>query len=421
MKLYALTDCNNFYASCERVFNPKLEGQPIVVLSNNDGCAIARSNEAKALGVQMGEPAFKLKELIKKHNIHVFSSNYTLYGDMSRRVMNILSQFTPNVEIYSIDEAFLDFSDFYSLNLAEYARKMKVYVQQCTGIPVSVGVAGTKTLAKLANRLSKKSAKAAGVLVLTEPLHIKAALQRTQVGDIWGIGRQYARFLQKHNINTAYDFSQASESWVKKHLHVVGQRTLLELRGKPCIELEEVQPDKKGICTSRSFGKPVTELEHLKEAIASHSSKCAEKLRKQHSCANTLTVFVHTSHYTTKPQYFNSQSIVMPVASNSTLEMIHYACKAVERIYKPGYEYKKCGVILTEIVHEQQVQRSLFDTINREKHHSLMLTLDKVNSLYGSNSLKAAAQGNGKRIKMNQEQLSPCYTTRFTDLLTIRI
>jgi DNA polymerase V len=419
--MYALTDCNNFYASCERVFNPKLEGKPVVVLSNNDGCAIARSNEAKALGIQMGAPAFQLRDIVKKHKVHVFSSNYALYGDMSDRVMKVLGQFTPDIEIYSIDEAFLDFSDFLHTDLNAYARHMRNTVRQWTGIPVSVGIAPTKTLAKLANRLAKKSVKANGVLVLREPAHIKAALQRTSVGDVWGIGRQHTRFLSRHGIHTAYDLSQASEGWVQKHMHITGLRTLLELNGKPCITLELQPPDKKGICSSRSFAVPVEELQHVKEAVAQHASRCGEKLRKQSSCANALTVFIHTSRFTEGPQYCNSRTVVLPVATSSSLELIHYAHKAVDSIYEKGYKYKKAGVIVSGIVPDRQVQYHLLDPIDRAKHIQLMTTLDKINGRWGRHTVKAAALGDGQRTRMNQEQLSPCYTTRWQDFLRIRI
>jgi DNA polymerase V len=421
VKLFALTDCNNFYASCERVFNPSLWGKPVVVLSNNDGCAVARSNEAKALGIKMGQPAFELVDLVKKHDVKVFSSNYALYGDMSARVMSILSTYTPNIEVYSIDEAFLDFSDFYSLDLDAYSRKMRSYVHQATGIPVSVGVAATKTLSKLANRLAKKSKKADGVLILTDPRHIEAALKATEIGDVWGIGRQHTKRLQQKGVQTAYDFTRLPDEWVKKHMHITGLRTLKELKGTPCIELEETVPDKKGICTSRSFGKKVNSLDALKEAVSFYASNCAAKLRKQHSCANTLTVFIHTSPFADGPQYYNGKTLTLPVASNSSLELIHYANLALGLIFKEGYEYKKAGVIVGEIVPDKQVQRHLFDTVNREKHMQLMKALDAVTRLHGRDALKAAVQGNGKRVKMNQEKLSPRYTTDMNQLLTIKI
>ncbi|MDX5347096.1 MAG: Y-family DNA polymerase [Hymenobacteraceae bacterium] len=414
--LFALVDCNNFYASCERAFKPELNGVPVVILSNNDGCIIARSNEAKALGIKMGEPAFKARDIIEQHQVRVFSSNYTFYGDMSRRVMSILATFTPSIEIYSIDEAFLDLGNFYGTDLIEYGQNMRKTVLDCTSIPISVGVAKTKTLAKLANRLAKKSAKTNGVLVLTDPYHIRVALQRTEVGDVWGIGRRNAKKLATFGIHTAWDLSQATDAFLKKHLTVVGLRTAKELRGEPCIELEMIAPPKQNICTSRSFGHRVTTLDELQEATANYAARCAAKLRRQKYCAGALTVFVMTNQFANDPQYYNSQTIALPVASNSTLELVQYASLAIKRMYKDGYRYKKSGVIVSELRPENQVQRSLLDVIDRDKHQHLMQALDKLNSRYGKDQIITAAQGTTRPWHMKSAMLSPCYTTRLSDL-----
>ncbi|MFD3003513.1 Y-family DNA polymerase [Pontibacter toksunensis] len=420
--LFALCDCNNFYASCERVFKPALNGKPVVVLSNNDGCVIARSNEAKALGIQMGEPLFKIRNLVDNRHVHAFSSNYVLYGDMSDRVMQTLSMFTPNVEIYSIDECFLDLGDFYDIDLFSYAWNIKRTVQQWTGIPVSLGVAPTKALAKVANKLAKKSSKAKGVLVLTDPYHIRKALEATKIEDVWGIGTQYAKFLKKRNIHTAYDFTQLSENWVRKHMTVVGVRLLKELRGESCLELEEVAPPKKGICTSRSFGKKLNNFEEVQEATATYAAKCAKKLRQQKSCARMITVFVNTNWFSERDsQYHGSKTICLPVASNSDIELIHYANIALKAIYRDGYWYKKSGVVVTDIVPENQVQLDLLDTVDREKHAKLMEVIDGLTDKFGRGKVSVATQGVDKSWLLRSDMKSPCYTTRLSEIPSVYV
>ncbi|MFC5269909.1 Y-family DNA polymerase [Adhaeribacter terreus] len=419
--LFALVDCNNFYASCERVFQPKLNGQPIVVLSNNDGCVIASSNEAKELlgGSNMGKAAFEIEALLKQHNVKVFSSNYTLYGDISNRVMSILSTFSPNIEVYSIDEAFLDLGNFYEVNLQKYSRQIKDTVLQYTSIPISVGVASTKTLAKLANKLSKKSKKADGVLVLTDPKHIEAALKSTAISSIWGIGRQYAKKLSVHGMETAWDLCQAPDSFIKKHLTVVGFRTVKELRGEPCLDLEITSDPKKHICTSRSFSYKVTTLTDLQEATANYVARCAAKLRKQKSCAACVTVFVMKKRYPQPEYMYFSQTVALPVATNSTPELLKYVRKAVEQLYVPGYKYRKSGVIVSGLCPDNQVQASLLDTVDREKHAKAMQALDKVNKRFGKDMVLSAAQGTVRPWKMKSEMLSKCYTTDLKNLLEV--
>jgi DNA polymerase V len=416
--LFALVDCNNFYASCERVFQPDLNGVPIVVLSNNDGCVIARSNEAKALGIIMGEPYFKIRGLELENKVKVFSSNYALYGNMSDRVMNTLAEFTPNIENYSIDESFLDLGNFYGKDLTSYSWEIKNRVWRNTGIPVSIGVGRTKVLSKIANRLAKKSAKANGVLVLTDPKHIEAALKRTEIGDIWGIGGQYKRFLKKYLIETAFDFiTKASESWVKKQMSVVGLRLHQELRGINCMELDQVMPTKKGIMTSRSFGKKLTKLEDVQEATANFAAKCAFKLRQQNSCARTITVFIETNRFAEKDsQYGAKKTVNLPVPTNSDIEIIHYADIALKAIFRQGYFYKRTGVFVTDIIPSDQVQSNLFDTVDREKHSKLMDALDYLNSRYERGKVKIGKQGYGSDWQLKCEHLSPCYTTRLSDI-----
>lgn len=418
--MFALLDCNNFYASAERVFNPSLNGKPVVVLSNNDGCVIARSNEAKALGIPMGEPFFKIRNLVESGQVHAFSSNYVLYGDMSDRVMNTLSRFSPSVEVYSIDESFLDLGDFYGIDLFSYAWEIKRTVTQWTGIPVSIGVASTKALAKVANKLAKKSKKANGVLVLTDPRHLEKALEATKIEDVWGIGGQYAKFLRKRNVNTALDFTKLSENWVRQHMTIVGVRLLKELRGESCLELEEVSPPKKGICTSRSFGKTVTSYNEVSEATASYAAKCAKKLRQQKSCAKLLTVFVSTNRFSERDsQYHGSKTICLPVASNSDMELIHYANIALRAIYRKGYWYKKSGVIVTEIVPEHQVQLDLLDTVDRAKHARLMEAMDGLTDRFGRSKVRVAKQGIDTTWQLKSDYKSPCYTTRISELQTV--
>ena len=418
--MYAIVDCNNFYASCERVFNPKLIGKPVVVLSNNDGCVIARSNEAKALGIEMGAPAFFMEELLKKHKVAVFSSNYTLYGDMSQRVMKLLANFAQEVEIYSIDEAFLSLHG-YTFNLEEHAQKIRQTVTQGTGIPVSIGIAPTKTLAKIANRFVKKNPALNGVFALDTKEKITDALKNTHIGDVWGIGGQYAKMLNIQNVFTAYDFIQLPDAWVREKMTIVGLRTKHELSGKPCIPLELVPPSKKGICTSRSFGQLLTDYEPIAEAASAYAARCAEKLRSQKSCANSMLIFLHTNQFRTQDaQYLVNSVINFPIPTNSTIEITKYALFALKQIYKPGYNYKKVGIIVNDLVPANQIQTGLFDRVNRDKHSKLMDIMDKVNRSVGKEKLKLAIQGKDKIWKLRQEKLSPHYTTRWDEILTIR-
>ncbi len=419
--MFALIDCNNFYASCERVFNPSLNGVPIVVLSNNDGCIVARSQEAKDLGIPMGAPAFQIKDVIESNNVAVFSSNYTLYGDMSARVMRTISGFAENIEIYSIDEAFIDFRGMENFDLAVYGRKIVRTVTRNTGIPVSMGIAPTKTLAKVANKYAKKHKGYKGVcLIDTEEKRVKA-LQKFKIEDVWGIGRRYEKLLKYHGVNTAYDFTQKSRSWVRKNMTVVGERMWDELRGFPCIEMEDTAKAKKQICTSRSFGTRLTEFEDIFEAVSNYTASCAAKLRKQKSCAAGIMVFIMTNPFRENdPQYVNSRHYKLPVATNSTSELIEFSKLLLKEIYKKGYSYKKAGTIITEIIPENPVQGDLFDVKDRAKQKLLMNAVDKINDGAGTYKVRIASQGYGKKWKLKNEKLSPCYTTRIDDIIKIK-
>ena len=414
--MFGLVDCNNFYASCERVFNPSLNGKPIVVLSNNDGCVIARSNEAKVLGIKMGVPAYQIKDLVKQHDVAVFSSNYVLYGDMSGRVMSMLAELAPEIEVYSIDEAFLNLAgikDLQSLG-ANIVRK----VSRGTGIPVSLGIAPTKTLAKMANKFAKKYPAYNRLCIIDTEEKREKALKLFEIGDVWGISRRQAAKLEKQGVKTAFDFTQLPGSWVRKNMTVVGERTWKELRGISCIDMESAPPAKKQICTSRSFGKMVEDIDTMSEAIATHASACAKKLRQQKSYAMSLMVFIHTNNFREDlPQYWKNTIIKLPVPTNDTLEIVHYALEGLKSIFMPGYQYKKAGVIITEIVTSAQL--GLFDTVDREKREKLMQAIDKVNGEH-RHLVKLAVQGNGRDWKLKQEQLSKRYTTDINEVLTIK-
>lgn len=419
--MYALVDCNNFYASCERLFNPSLAKRPIVVLSNNDGCVIARSDEAKAIGIVMGSPVFMMGEVIKKNGVAVFSSNYTLYGDLSDRVMQTINAYVPAMEIYSIDEAFLNMSGMCNQDLFALGETIRRKVKKDIGIPVSVGIAPTKTLAKMANRYAKKYNKPAGVFWAQNDGLVHEMLAKTGVQDVWGIGHQYSLFLQKHGFKTALDLANAPEEWVRKNMSVVGQRLLNELKGIPCLQnLYKARP-KKNICTSRSFGKLLTEKDEIKVAIANYAALCASKLRQQKTCCKKLEVFIQTNpHKISHKQYFMSIVINLETASNNAGEIIKYAMKGFDIIFKDGYRYLKCGVIVMDLVPEDVFQGSLFAPSNT-KAKSVMDTMDNLNKGLGAELVRTASQGFERRYKLKAEFLSPCYTTNIEQILKVKI
>ena len=414
--MYALVDCNNFFVSCERVFDSRLDGKPVIVLSNNDGCAISRSNEAKALGIAMGANYFEIEKLVKRHNVMVLSTNFVLYADMSMRVKGLLTKFCPSIEDYSIDESFLDFSGFQQSNLKEYCTRIFQTIMQGTGIPVSVGVAPTKTLAKIANKYAKKYSGYKGVCVIDSEEKRLKALQKYDIGDVWGIGRQHTKRLSSLGIKTAYDFTQLPRGWVKKNMTVTGERTWRELLGEPCIQMELNQPDKQSIMVSRSFGKMIPDYETLSDALSTYTCMAAAKLRKQKSCAKAMLVFIDTNPYREDLKQYSRHIVInLPVASSSSQELLQYALKGLKKIYKSDFMYKKAGVMLMDISTEDAVQGNLFDKLDRQKQKSLMEVLDKINDRYGRNTLKFAVMGDGKAWKIKQERLTPCYTTRITD------
>ncbi|MDX9919603.1 MAG: Y-family DNA polymerase [Paludibacter sp.] len=417
--MFALIDCNNFYASCERVFNPSLNGKPVLILSNNDGCVIARSNEAKALGIPMGAPAFKFKEVIENGEVHVFSSNFALYGDMSNRVMTILGTFCPKMEIYSIDEAFLDFSGFDLYDLEALGCEIRKRVLQWTGIPVSVGFAHTKALAKVANRIAKKfTDRTGGVYTIdTEEQRIKA-LKWLKIEDVWGIGRQHARRLKEMNVLNAYQFTQLTDRWVRDMMTVVGLRLKLDLQGEPTLQLEDVR-DKKSIATTRSFDHNYKDLTLIKERVASFAVSCAEKLRRQRCCCQSVMVFLHTNGFREdQPQYSKNIVIKLPFATNSSIEIVKFAVMGLEQIFREGYGYKKAGVIVSDFSPEGNQQLTLFDSRN-VKHIELMKAVDNINRSMGQQKVRLAAQEPGRVWKMKQERLSPRYTTNLNEIITV--
>jgi DNA polymerase V len=418
--LFALIDCNNFYVSCERLFQPALLGKPVVVLSNNDGCVIARSDEAKALGIPMGLPAFKLADLVKEHPIEVYSSNYTLYGDVSARVMTTLTQWTPDVEVYSIDEAFLQCSPLPPDALTMYGQSIRATIQQWTGIPVSIGIGPTKTLAKLANRRAKRSPEAQGVVALTSSAQIEATLTQTPIEDIWGIGPGYSRRLKNHEIRTALQLRDVDDRWVRQEFGIVGLRLVWELRGISCLPLERCPPPKQSLMVSRSFGRPITTLIEMREAVATYTTRAAEKLRRNYVAAGVLTVFLMTSRFTDEPQYSNSITLPLPVATQDTAELIQYAFQGIEQLFREGYRYQKAGVILTALVPVSQVQAHLFDGLDRERSKRLMAAIDTINKEWGSSTIRYAAVGLRPAWMMRCARRSPRYTTRWEELAVVR-
>jgi DNA polymerase V len=416
MKKVALIDCNSFYASCEQVFVPRLYGKPVIVLSNNDGCIVARSKEAKAAGIKMGEPLFKVQNLIQKHSVQVFSSNYALYGDMSDRVMQTLGHFSPKTEIYSIDEAFIELEGFQSRNLTDYGQQMRNTVRRHTGVPVSIGIAPTKTLAKVANHLAKVSS--AGV-VDVDDIDLNKILAEFEIEDVWGIGRRWGRSLRQQGIETALQLRNTDPYWAKRKYSVVMQRTILELRGHACIPLELSPPTRKSICVSRSFSRPVTELGELKEAIATYVSRAAEKLRHYHLTANILQVFAHTSRF--KDDYYsNGTTITLPMSTQDTRELVFFALRGAEAIYRPGYCFVKAGVLLLELQPETVRQGHLFLERDEERAAILMNTIDSINRQFGRGTLQFAAAGLQKSWGMKQGMRSPRWTTAWDEIPVVR-
>lgn len=420
--MFALVDCNNFYASCERVFQPQFNGKPVAILSNNDGCVISRSDEAKAIGLPMGAPAFKYEAFFKEHDVKVFSSNYPLYGDMSERVMNILGQFTPDVEIYSIDEAFLQFKGFDTYDFNDYGLQIRQRVLKWTGIPTCVGIAPTKALSKVANKIARKFlVKTQGVYVIdTEEKRIKA-LKWLKIEDVWGIGYGNAKKLKLKQVITAYDFTLLSDDWVKSNLAIVGLRLKNELLGISNLALDEPITSKKAIATTRSFEGTLNNFEDLRERVATFAISASEKLRKQQSCCNMLYVFIKNNKHNKIGETYQSASTIvhLPYPTDSSLTISKHAIEGLTRIYKKGLHYKKAGVVLMGLVPNNQRQLNLFVEEN-PKHQKLMATIDTFNKTYGDLKIRLGQQDLKRTWKMRQERLSPKFTTNINEILTVK-
>ena len=417
--MFALVDCNNFYASCERVFNPSLQHKPIVILSNNDGCIISRSDEAKELGIPMGAPIFKYRKLLNTHNVQILSSNYSLYGDMSSRVMSILKQFTPDIQVYSIDESFLKLDGFENYDLTNYGVIIKDRILKWTGIPTCVGIAPTKALSKVANKIARKyPVETNGVYVIDSEIKITNALKWTKIKDIWGIGSKLSNRLSMKGCKNAYDFTQLPESWVKSNMSVVESRLQRDLLGIPTLNLE-VQKSKKSIATTRTFEKPLFDIESIKERISTFSFVSGEKLRRQKSHCHMIIILLRSNSFREDlKQHYATKAISLPYPTNSSLVLSNYAIKAIESVFKKGIAYKKAGIILTGLVPSNNYQLNIFDWEN-SNHQPLMNAIDKINYKF-SNKIKLANQDLKKTWKMKQDYLSPNYTTNIQDIIKVK-
>ena len=417
-KKIALVDCNSFYVSCERLFNPKIRKKPVVVLSNNDGCIISRSNEAKALGIKMGEPYFKEKDIIVKNDVQVFSSNYALYGDLSRRVMRTLKRFNCDIEIYSIDEAFLDLSNYSDNEIEDVGKEIRNVVLQWTGIPTSIGIAKTKTLSKVANHIAKK--KQSGLVSLIGVENIDPILEKVEINDVWGVGKQLTKFYHNNGIYNAKQLKNKSNTWIKKNSNVLGSRTAMELRGIPCIDLEKINTKRKSCVVSRSFGKRAESFQELKEAIAGYSLNASEKIRSESLVAKSITVFIRTSPFQNRYGFYsNSKTIDLPMATNNSIEIVKTAVSGLETIFKNGYRYQKAGVMLSHLS-DSNNGKNLFSSERDEKINSLMKSIDNTNYRYGRSTLSLASAGVHKKWNSRRQHYSKIDTADFYSLPTIK-
>lgn len=421
--MFALADVNSFYASCETVFRPDLKGRPVVVLSNNDGCVIARSAEAKKLGIKMGDPFFKMRDLFDKHNIVTFSSNYALYADMSSRVMTVLEEMSPAVEVYSIDEAFMNLQGVSNCqNLEEFGREVRAKVLQWTGLTVGVGIAPTKTLAKLANHAAKKWTKTGGVVDLSLLARQRKLMALVDAGDVWGVGRRISKKLNDMGIKTALQLADAPTPLIRKHFNIVLERTVRELRGEPCLELEEFAPTKQQIVCSRSFGDRVTEYELMREAICSHAVRAAEKLRGERQYCRHISAFVKTSPFAVNEVYFGKTAgTKLQIPTQDSRDIVAAATKCLDAIWQDGHRFQKCGVMLGDFYSQGVAQLGLFDEYKpRSNSEQLMTVLDGINHS-GKGRVWFAGQGIQKTWEMKRQMLSPAYTTRFSDLMRVKV
>ena len=417
-KVFALIDCNAFFVSCERVFNPKLNNRPVVALSNNDGCIISRSKEAKALGIKMGVPLFKVKDIVEKEKVVVFSSNYTLYADMSRRVMNIISSSSPYTEIYSIDEAFVELSSL-PIDYESYAHQLRQTILQHTGIPVSIGIASTKTLAKVANHKAKKDDSLNGVCSLVNYNNIDRILELTEVGDVWGVGRRLSKKLINHGIHNAKLLKNCSDSWIRKMMSVNGLKTITELRGISCIPLEEYSMTRKSCCTTRSFGKLLTNLEDIEQAVTTFARRAAERIRSESLAASCVSVFVRTNPFDKKSAYYsNAASRTLSHPTHDSITIIETALLLTKRIFKNNYQYKKAGVLLSGLCDDSEIQETLFEK-NYNQNSDLMSAIDAINYRYGRDTLQMASECKVGNWKQKRENCTRNYTTQIDRLLLV--
>ncbi len=420
--MFALADCNNFYASCERVFRPDLHNRPLIVLSNNDGCVVARSNEAKALGIGMGDPFFKIRDLVHDKGVAVFSGNMALYGDLSQRVRLVLTEFAPSVEVYSIDEVFLDLRGMAIADPDSYAKQISATCQRYTAIPVSVGIAPTKTLAKIAAHLCKHYPKLQGGCYMHRPADIEKVLRRLLVEEVWGIGRRSARKLHDQGIHTAWEFSRADEGVVRALLGITGLRTRLELRGVPCIEFEDTLEGRQSICVSRSFSHEIYDCRQLCEQVANFAASAVEKLRRQHSAAGELLLFAHSNRFKeSEPQSRGSILFPFTEATNDHRRVVASAVEAMRELYRRGIGYKRAGVVLMRLIPESAIQPALFESETmRERETRLSQVIDELRSSFGREAVRLGAQGNGEICSTNENR-SPRYTTNWDELPKISV
>lgn len=417
--MFALIDCNNFYVSCERVFNPRLEGKPVVVLSNNDGCIVARSNEAKAVGFKMGAPIFQHKHLIRQYQVKVYSSNYQLYGDMSRRVMSLLQSYSPDFEIYSIDEIFLSFTGFNAWNLTDYGLNIRKHILRGLKLPVSIGIGPTKTLAKIANYFAKKYPLLGGVCQFHDPKQIERLLTQVPIEEVWGVGRQWSAKLKEQGILTANDLAKMSHHLIKQKYNTLLAKTVLELQGIPCFAIDESGP-RKNIIVSRSFGKSIVQLQELREAVGHFASRAAEKCRQQNAYASGIMVFIRTNPFNqTSEQYVNSKTIAFPKETNNSAYILQTALQALKDIFQAGYQYKKAGTMLLDLVPVKTEQSDLFVEMDKFNSSTLMKAIDAINAKYGQQTLQFAVCGFEQSWASNRDHVSPAYTTRWSDILIV--
>ena len=417
-KVFALIDCNAFYVSCERVFNPKLNNRPVVALSNNDGCIIARSKEAKALGIKMGVPLFKVKDIIQREKVVVFSSNYTLYADMSRRVMNVISEFAPSIEIYSIDEAFIDFTGA-RLNYEDYARSLRATILKCTGIPVSIGIGTTKTLAKIANHIAKDDETLDGVYSLVDIKSIDNILEQTEVGEIWGVGRQLSKKLISQGIYNAKLLKYCEDHWIRKMMSINGLKTVTELRGISCLPLQEISATRKSCCTTRTFGRPLMKIEDVEQAMTTFARRATERIRDEGLVASSVSSFLRTSPFDRGNKYYsNSDSITLGDPTCDTILIINAALSIVRRIFKEGYKYKKGGVLLSGFYVEGEEPQSLFSSV-KKKSSNLMLAIDNINQRYGNDTIQIASECQAANWRQKRKNCTQSYTTQINKLLLV--